>query len=571
MPEESASSSELRSGRLRRTLFLLSFLFFALFSHGYVDNLDSEVEYQTARALARRASLALSASFPDASPAEKGICLREPPFDVMEGKGQESVPRAERRYYSWFGPGHAATMLPFYLGGRVLAWIFPGVEQRAEQSWQGEGSDPIRQATADEFFSRFLVSLHSPLFGAGLVVLLFEILLLLGFQVRAAALASLMAALSTQMGPETSESMSDTTAAFFLLFAVERVLRWRFHRGEGRVIAAGSLAGMAVLCRVFHVVPVALLFLYVIYHARRVAKPRSAWSFAAAALPFAVILLTLNVLRFGSPFENGYSAGTSEGYWSFPFWIGFPMLGFSPGKGVFLFSPLLFLTPFLLGGLFRSRRSELLLLASLLISPWILNSFTAGWHSSQAWACRYLSLGAFVLAGLVAAEVLGRRSAGRGLRAAFWGLFVLGGLIQVGGFLTPYRGYYQFGFQAIAAKSPEVLEGDRIHHLSADLRLSPLHVHWRYAWKSLRGELPAVSVSEGKRFYQDVYGVTVEQAAVPYWPEDAGFGHLWPIGLCRRLGSAIPGVLAGLLFLALLFALLRYWREIAQAQGESGR
>ncbi len=47
---------------LRRGLFLVFFLFFVLLGHGYIENPDAEVEYQTARSLVLRGGAGLSAA-----------------------------------------------------------------------------------------------------------------------------------------------------------------------------------------------------------------------------------------------------------------------------------------------------------------------------------------------------------------------------------------------------------------------------------------------------------------------------------------------------------------------------
>jgi hypothetical protein len=66
---DAAAAAAIEERPLRRWLFVCFFALFALSSHGYIDNSDAEVEYQTARAIALRGSAALSAAHEDASPA----------------------------------------------------------------------------------------------------------------------------------------------------------------------------------------------------------------------------------------------------------------------------------------------------------------------------------------------------------------------------------------------------------------------------------------------------------------------------------------------------------------------
>ncbi|MFQ5503629.1 MAG: glycosyltransferase family 39 protein [Planctomycetota bacterium] len=516
---------------LRLPLFFFLLLLFGSFAHGYIDNPDSEVEYQTARSIARRGGTGLSLTHEDASPAERMICERA--FDVMPGR--------DGKLYSWFGLGHALSILPFYAAGRGLAALFPGFEARIEKSWASAGA-PERRAVGDEFFSRFLVSMHSPLFGALLGVVLLALLGRLGFGAVPATLAVLLATLTTQLGPESRESMGTVQSAFFLLWSLERSLAYRLSTRDrpGRLLAAGMLGGFAVLSRVTHVLPLLALGLYLLHHAVKERRFRGLACFALGGLPFALWLLWFNQARFGTPFETGYSEALSAGYWNFNFLIGFGFLALSPGKGAFLFSPLLCLAPVGLARSKRTRKSENWLLLSFLLAPWILNSFTTGWHSSHAWGSRYMTLGTVLLVALAAAVLLER-----GGRRMIWALLILGGLglvINLGGWLTPYHGYYDLAFRAIRLRWPEVPRGDLMHYLVAEPRMSPLLCHWIYAWHSLWG---AIGDPAARGPYESLFGVSLHGAAVPAWPEDAAFRHLRWIGLSAHTKSVVP-ILHGL-------------------------
>jgi hypothetical protein len=125
---DAAAAAAIEERPLRRWLFVCFFALFALSSHGYIDNSDAEVEYQTARAIALRGSAALSAAHEDASPAERYIGITS--LNSMVGQGQDQLPPEQRKVYSWFGIGHALSMVPFYGLGQLFAAILPGVEER---------------------------------------------------------------------------------------------------------------------------------------------------------------------------------------------------------------------------------------------------------------------------------------------------------------------------------------------------------------------------------------------------------------------------------------------------------
>ncbi|GEM_PF-3078325 len=545
------------TGQEGRILFAFLLGIFLLLSHGYIENPDAEVEYQTARSLVLRGHAGLSKDGVDASAAEVLLLSAPRPFDVMRGR--------DGRWYSWFGIGHALVLAPFYLAGRGMALLLPSVEKTYLENCRAEpgGRSPaVAAALGEEFWSRLLVSLHSPLFGALAGWMLYRLLGRLGFGKHVRIPACLLALLGTQFGPETRESMADTTTAFFLFAAVEALL---VPSGGTRTLVRGGLAaGMAVLCRPFLVLSLIPIGIFLLLRERREkAALRDFLVFGAVLLPFGLFQLWFDYARFGDPFEMGYSAGTSEGYWSFPPLLGFFLLGFSPGKGLFWFSPLLWAVPYLYWKHRKGRGPILVLFLGLLLVPWILASFTAGWHSSQAWGVRYLSAGAVLVVASALAMAFDRDLRGSPrLRRVLFGLAGIGLLVQAGGWLTPYHGYYDLAFRAAAVRWADVPEGDRIHYLASDPRTSPLHGHWTYAWFNATGEIPSGS---GRKVYGALFGEDLDSPPVPNLPEDRSFRHFWALGLGRRLDSVFPAVL-GLLLLVLT---VRAGRDLRRSLADS--
>ncbi|MAE75375.1 MAG: hypothetical protein CMJ85_00710 [Planctomycetes bacterium] len=526
-------------------LFGLLFLVFGLLSQGHIVNTDAEVEFQSARSLWLRGSPGLSDKHADASLAETWIASNA----ASGNKLPAVVEGLDGDYYTWFGIGHTLTMAPFYAVGRELGKLFASTEDALGRSF---AADPqgIGAAMGDEFFARLAVSFHAPLFGALTGVVLFLLLGWFGFSTRHRIIAVLLAASTTQFGPGTKECMSNVVDGCFLLLAVERALAWSRNGKHVALLAAGIAAGFAVLCRNAHAVTVIGLFVYVAWIAwRRSRIVDLRWFIAGGAL-FAVFLLWFNYARFGSVTKTGYHTLTN--YWSFNPLFGFPLLALSPGKGMLWFSPLLWLVPL---GLRRlgAPRADMLLLVWVLASAWVLNSFTSGWHSSQAWGCRYLTTGVVLLVAVTVASLL-RAGGGSGKRLRLLVVVAtLGGLVTLGGWLAPYRGYYELGHRAIAAKWPQVPVEHHIQYLVSEPRMTPIFGHWAYAWLSLDGAIPD---GPSEVVHGLMFGRSEQLETRITWPEDTGFRHVWPIGLWRRLDSSMPLVIAGLL--AGLAALLAF-------------
>ncbi|MBS1798016.1 MAG: hypothetical protein JSS81_29620 [Acidobacteria bacterium] len=182
--------------------------------------------------------------------------------------------------------------------------------------------------------------------------------------------------------------------AFRLLYDTERI----FLRN---CFLAGLLAGLAVMCEFPAIVPVAVFGGGLFFADRRNEnRGRTVFFFVAGGLPCAVFLLLYNYSVFGSPFALSYA------YESFPEWaevagqgvfgIGFPTLSnvylllFSPARGLFFFSPLLFLpvVTFFTSREKRSLRHRVKIVA-IILSVLVLCGHGAA-HGGWAFGARYL-------------------------------------------------------------------------------------------------------------------------------------------------------------------------------------
>ena len=587
-----------RCTALERRLLWWLLAIFLVCSHGYVDNPDAEVEFQTARAIYLRGSAALSDKHQDASSAEAGIVTHRPE-PGNERVGLNVARGVDGKFYSWFGIGHALVMVPFYAIGDGLAKLAPGIDRAALETRIESLGPSFGPAFGEEFLAHLVVSLHSPLAALGICWLLLRILAGLGFALRARVVAVAVAALSTQLLPGSRESMSDVSAGFFLIWALERLLRWGRSGGYSHdglehgaprrwrdLLFAGVLAGFAMLCRPNHAVPVFLFGVYVLFVAWRdreqgstlaaglVPPLRAGMAFVIGAMPFLAAMLAFNYARFHDVFEFGYSPGTAKGFWRFPPHWGFVLLALSPGKGMLVFNPLLWLAP-LAFWLRRVRAAEYMLCFAVLLGPWLIAAPTTGWHASQCWADRYLTPGVVVLVALAAARLFELRRGGLLYAFAFVGL-----AIQLGGVVTTYHGYYDLGSKAWAARWTEPAAGEDLFQRAVVApRLSPTFGHWLYAIESLRGRIrhardphdAAVDSQDDAAAFANVYGVVPQKDGKPVparvaWVEDAGFRHLAIIGLPWRLASNWLWVLTALLLAWLAWASCRLragWRSEA--------
>ncbi len=167
-----------------------------------------------------------------------------------------------------------------------------------------------------------------------------------------------------------------TPSILFQSLALFFIARAANHRGS--LAPAGLLLSLAVISRP-PVVTIALVFaLFVLVHCRR-----DAVLFVACSLPPLALVLVYNALLNGSPFIFGYQEGIADVF-AIPRWEPIQGLLFSPGRGLFIFSPFLVLAPFGLWIGWVQKRQPLYLYLGLAFLAYL--GIMASWGSLGGWA-----------------------------------------------------------------------------------------------------------------------------------------------------------------------------------------
>lgn len=225
--------------------------------------------------------------------------------------------------------------------------------------------------------------------------ILFAYLFTLGFSMHTASACSLLFGLGTLAWPYARLFFSEPLAALGFLLAV-----WGcslFHRtADHRAAFLGGLGyGVALLA-----LPAAL-FAFPIFLAamvgsvalsrvdrrgRRFWKAMGGW-LAGVAGPLLIYLL-YNLLRFGSPLDNGSRFLLQD--FNLPVYKGLIGLLVSPARGLFLYSPVLLLAlpGYWMG--FQARKLEFFLNTAVVGFYLVFYAAFKGWHGSWAWGPRYL-------------------------------------------------------------------------------------------------------------------------------------------------------------------------------------
>jgi len=146
-----SSVAETRADRiLAWAVFCLLLAAYLASFAGLPENPDSEVEFQTTRALAVRGSFALGGT-PEAEAIVGVVHQGRQGFNVRRGG-----PGREHELFSWSGVGQPLVAVPLYALGAALERVFPRIEARHRATSElGVGRS--------EYFQHLLVGLRNPL------------------------------------------------------------------------------------------------------------------------------------------------------------------------------------------------------------------------------------------------------------------------------------------------------------------------------------------------------------------------------------------------------------------------
>lgn len=278
--------------------------------------------------------------------------------------------------YASYGILPSAVALPLYFVGSALTVVFP-------RFYGG-------------YIVRFPITLFlNPIFTALTAMLLFQSAGLLGYRFRIALLTVLCYGFGTIAWVYAKTYFSEPLGTMLAVTAF--VLLLRFHR-EPRLnflFASGLVLGLAVTTKTTALVNLPVFILYLLYLSyqrraefnwRSLLLPLLVWGSGIAGM--IAIVGAYNYVRFGDPLQTGYSGGLA--LFSNPLWVGLYGLVLSPGKSLFLFSPVLLLSIPAFWLFARRHAAEAAVCAGLTMVYLVVYGLYLFWHGDSSWGPRYM-------------------------------------------------------------------------------------------------------------------------------------------------------------------------------------
>jgi hypothetical protein len=393
-----------------RIAALLGVLFLSLYlltMGGHTSSSDEETIYYVTRSLVNHGGLE-AADYP-----------ADPPLNGMRG--------VDGRFYGHTGLLPSIMAVPFYAVGNWVSW----------------GFSPEFQP----YLTRFFVGLLDPVVTALTCSLVFLFCLELRYPVRVAVLVTAAYGLATMAWPYSKYCWSEPITAGWLLFAVYAAFLAVHREKWGWYLASGAALGLAAASKMTALAVLPGLIAYLLLAGRKGqgagrGRGLGLTVFCAALLVPLAGIAWANEARFGGIFKAGYDEWSGPSPVQLSNYRGILGLLISPGKSVFLYSPVIVVSVLLFGYFWSRFRAEALLLAFASGVHLVLAGLFTHWHGDAAWGPRYLMpITAFLV--IPAGAALAWSSGP--WRKLTWCLFVVafcGGVaVNVGGVLVNYGTY----------------------------------------------------------------------------------------------------------------------------------
>ncbi|MGQ9793021.1 MAG: hypothetical protein ACUVSF_05005 [Anaerolineae bacterium] len=218
----------------------------------------------------------------------------------------------------------------------------------------------------------------------------------LGYSERKALVAGLVFGLATLAWPYAKMCFSEPLAGLCLLIAFWATLRFAESGKATFAALVGFAMALAVATRYANIIFVPFFAAFLVYKAWQRAIPpcwnaptlwRAAGAFALPLVIAAAFLAAYNIARYSNPLDTGYLAEERfDGNWV----QGIAGLLVSPGRGLFLYAPVLLLALPAAPAFWRCHRLTAGLAWTIVLGHVLLYGKWFMWHGGYAWGPRFM-------------------------------------------------------------------------------------------------------------------------------------------------------------------------------------
>lgn len=396
---------------------LIVFIASLLITGGHLYSPDDEVLFRVAQSIAFHGQLSI---------------------EPIEGDFASAVGR-NGRHYAQYGIGQALLSVPLVWIGEGLAQLIgPAAREYVftELTVLFAGNEPsqIMQRFAVSFFNAFVAAITAGVFA--------WFCYRITRSHRIAFITTLVYGLSTLALAHSRTYFTEPLATLCVFWSLALLHTGFDDRSARKLIFGGALAGFSVLVRVDSVVAWPALFMYAVWRAwalgpdevtgARKIPMRLALSFLVPMGIGALCLAGMNLYKFGSLFETGYSDQAEGIQFATPILIGLQGLLFSIGRGLIYFSPPLVLALWAFPALWRLDRRLTITVAFLIASVLGFHAKWINWSGAWCWGPRHIFMIHIFLALTIAAWMAeAPKNSARRISLAV--LFVVGLVVQIYG------------------------------------------------------------------------------------------------------------------------------------------
>jgi len=316
----------------------------------------------------------------------------------------------------------------------------------------------------------------------------------LGYPASASLVLSLVFGLATLAWPYAKYFFSDPLAGLGLLGTAYFLLRYRDNGRTSDTLWAGTSLGLAVATRFANIITLPLFGLLLLAYIKgQGTRNKYLPPVLAFALPLALTALLLggyNYARYGDVLQTGY---LPQEKFSTPWLEGISGLLVSPGRGLFLYAPILLVSLPAIPAFVKRHRLEAALALLVSASYVLLYGRWFFWHAGYAWGPRFLV--PMVPFAVILMAPLVEKLSGKGW-LAFAALCLVSVAIQILGLSVDFTLFQEgllFRFRELRMFDPRTY---------FEFRFSPLLGQWAllrlenldFAWVRMMGSPPYLQV-----------------------------------------------------------------------------